>query len=76
MRLLDSVRFPKRVLLVADRNTLKASEGLLECLERTGYIIKLKLYEDLTLAEMHEVVELQKLSGDVDGILAVGSGSI
>ncbi|NLL46641.1 MAG: sn-glycerol-1-phosphate dehydrogenase [Clostridiales bacterium] len=74
--LLDSVRFPKRVLLVADRNTLKASEGLLECLERTGYIIKLKLYEDLTLAEMHEVVELQKLSGDVDGILAVGSGSI
>ena len=74
--LLKSVSFPKRVLVVADRNTLKASEGLLENLESAGFNIKLKLYDNLTLAEMREVEEIQRQSADVDGILSVGSGSL
>lgn len=74
--LLDLVAFPKKMLLVADRNTLKASEGLTDTLEKSGFKVKLKLYDNLTLAEMHEVERLQKLSEGVGGILAVGSGSI
>ncbi len=73
---LDSVGFPKKILLVADNNTLKASEGLVKSLQRSKYEIKFKLYENLTLAEMEQVEELQRQSAGLGGILSVGSGSL
>ena len=68
--------FPKKILLVADINTLKASGALRASLISSGFIIKEQIFDNLTYAFMKDVVLLQSLSQDVEGILAVGSGSI
>ena len=44
--LLDSAGFPKKVLLVADDNTLSASAGLLDSLSAAGYEMKKLIYPD------------------------------
>lgn len=68
--------FPKRLLLVADNNTLKASGQLREVLKASGFILKEKIFDNLTYAFMKDVALLQELSREVEGILAVGSGSV
>jgi len=73
---LDAVGFPKKILVVADKNTLGASAGILESLEKSGFKFKLKLYDNCIRADIEQVEELQKESTDVSGILAVGTGSI
>jgi len=74
--ILEANGFPKKILLVADKNTLRASEGILESLEKVGYTWTLKLYDDLRVAEMDQVELLQKMEKEVDGVLSVGSGSL
>lgn len=73
--LLDKYAFPKNIMVVTDKNALKASDGVLEVLERGGYKLKLKVYDDMKEARMSEVDELRELMQDVDGVLSVGSGS-
>ena len=73
---LASVGFPKKILAVADKNTLKASGELLDCLRKDGYDIKLWLYDDLKLAEMSQVEDVQRESAGCGGILSIGSGSL
>ncbi len=68
--------FPKNILLVADKNTLRAGEGVLESLLNSGFTIKQHIYDNLRTADMEQVEVLEKLSVDVDGILSVGSGSL
>lgn len=75
-QILSKVGFPKKIIAVADKNTLKASEGLLESLESSGFDIKLKLYDNCTRADMDQVIELQEESKGLSGILAIGTGSI
>ena len=65
-----------KLLVVADKNTLAAADGITDILEKGGYICKLKLYEDLRVADMLQVKELIGLSSDIEAILSVGSGSL
>ncbi len=67
--------FPKKLLLVADKNTIKASEGIVQSLD--GFDIEYKIYDTLRVATMAEVEEIEALIKDRDiGVLSVGTGSI
>lgn len=67
--------FPKKLLLVADRNTLAASEGIREAL--AGFSVTEHIYDDLRVASMEVTHEIeQRLINGCEAILAVGSGSI
>ncbi len=68
--------FPQKILVVADQNTLKAADGILDVLQQGGFQWELKLYEDLREANIVEVRALQELSKSVEGILSVGTGSL
>ena len=66
--------FPEKILLVADRNTLKAAEGILESLE--GFRVEQYIYDELRVATMDDVRLVEGYFDRVDGVLAVGTGSI
>lgn len=67
--------FPKEILLVADRNTLKAAEGILESLE--GFCVEQFIYDNIRVADMKHVVQLEALIKGRDiGIVSVGTGSV
>lgn len=68
--------FPRRLLLVADRNTLSAAEGILPSLASHGFEIKQLIYDNLLYARVEGVREVEALAADVDGILSVGTGSL
>lgn len=68
--------FPRKLLVVADKNTLAASDGLMEVLSAGGFDCALHCYEDCTEADIEEVRAVEKLAAAYDGVLAVGSGSI
>lgn len=67
--------FSNNILLVADQNTLKASEGILDSLRE--FNITLKLYGDLRVATMEHVEEIEALIDGKDiSVLSVGTGSV
>ncbi|MDV4150279.1 iron-containing alcohol dehydrogenase [Clostridium sp. AL.422] len=67
--------FPKNILLVADKNTIEAADGILESLN--DFNVFFKIYDFIRVATMEHVKELEKLVKDRDiGILSVGTGSI
>ncbi|MCL2507990.1 MAG: iron-containing alcohol dehydrogenase [Oscillospiraceae bacterium] len=68
--------FPSRALVVADRNTLNAADGILGVLTSGGFDCTLKLYDDLRTAHMRDVDDITALCRDVRGVLSVGSGSL
>lgn len=68
--------FPKKLLAVADQNTLAASDGLIDILEQGGFEVTLKLYESFREPLASFVYEIVSLSDGVDGILSIGSGSL
>jgi len=73
--ILKSNNFPKDILLVADKNTLKASKGIEESLSE--FNIEYKIYDNLRVAEMCHVEEIEALIKDKEiGVLSVGSGSV
>ncbi len=74
--ILAAAGFPARILAVADKNTLAASEGLMQSLEKSGFDVKLKLFENCIRAGVEQVEELREESRGVSGVLAVGTGSI
>lgn len=74
--ILTANAFPRSLLLVADNHTLRAAGDLPAVLRDGGFAVKRKLYEDLRVADMEQVEELEALCEDVDGILSVGSGSL
>lgn len=74
--ILNGAGFPRRILLVADENTIAAADGILENLAAGGFDVKTRIYENLTYARAEEVEELIGLSEDCGGILSVGSGSL
>ncbi|MCR5484500.1 MAG: sn-glycerol-1-phosphate dehydrogenase [Clostridiales bacterium] len=76
-KILDKNGFPKKILVVADKNTLKAADGLLEVLKSDGYKCDLRLYDDLRVADMTEVDAIRDiLKEGEDGVLSVGTGSL
>ena len=73
--ILTENNFPKNLLLVADQNTLKAADGIIESLQ--GFNIEYKIYDNIRVAEMEHVEELEALIKDRDiAILSVGTGSV
>ena len=67
--------FPRNILLVADENTLKAAEGILESLE--GFNVVMKIYPFIRVAEMHHVEDLEEIIKDKNiAVLSVGTGSV
>lgn len=68
--------FQKKLLLVADQNTLSAAQGVEDSLTDAGFVLTRLLYENLRTAEMEEVNRIEKLLGNADGVIAVGTGSI
>ena len=75
-RVLAEAGFPKKILLVADENTLGASAGLLESLAEAGYETKKLIYKDMKYARVESVREVEALCYDVEGVLSVGTGSL
>ena len=74
--ILTGAGFPKRVLLVADENTIAAADGILDVLAEGGFDVKTRIYENMTHARAEEVAELMGLAADCDGVISVGSGSL
>lgn len=67
--------FPKDLLLVADKNTLKAAEPITDSL--SGFNVSCKIYDDLRVAKMEHVEEIQGLIKGRDiAVLSVGTGSV
>lgn len=67
--------FPQKLLLVADRNTLRAAEGIVESLD--GFQLVFHIYDDIRVAQMEHVEELERIIGEEQmGILSVGTGSV
>ena len=67
--------FPKKLLLVADENTLKAAEGITESL--SDFEVIRHIYKELRVAEMKHVEEIEALiEGREIGVLSVGTGSL
>jgi len=67
--------FPRQLLLVADRNTLKAADGILEGLR--DFDVEQHIYDDLRVADMVHVCELEeKIKGREIAIVSVGTGSV
>ena len=74
--LLKENGFPTNLLVVADQNTLRAADGILDILRRDGFTFTLQCYDDLRTAEMTEVERIEQLCAEKDGVLSVGSGSL
>ena len=68
--------FGKNLLLVADENTLRAAEGLVNALLAEGFTLSQKIYENLRVADMREVEKTERLLQNADGVIAVGTGSV
>ena len=75
-KILERENFPKKILLVADRNTYRVSEGLEDSLIASGFTIKKLIYNNLRVASLSEISEITALSHDIDGIISVGTGSL
>ena len=67
--------FPKNILLVADKNTLRAADGITESLD--GFSVSYKIYDDLRVAEIEHANEIGALIRGKDmTVLSVGTGSV
>lgn len=74
-KILKANRFPENLLLVADRNTLDAADGIEESLD--GFNVTKKIYDNIRVADMKHVEELERLISDKDiAVLSVGTGSV
>lgn len=74
--LLKENEFPRKVFVVADRNTLAAADGILEILEQGGFSCHLKLYDDLRVADIKDAEEIIRECREYPAILSVGTGSL
>lgn len=67
--------FSKNILLVADKNTLKAADGIEQSLK--DFNVEYKIYDNLRVATMEHVNEIEKaVAGRNISILSVGTGSL
>ncbi len=75
-RLLRAYRFSPRLLVVADRNTLAAADGILDNLAQGGFSVHTLIYDNLRTAHQKDVDRVLSLCSDADGVLSVGTGSL
>ena len=73
--ILKANNFSKNILLVADKDTLKAAEGIVESLD--GFNVEFKVYDRIRVAKMSHVDELcDMIRGRDVSVLSVGTGSV
>jgi glycerol-1-phosphate dehydrogenase [NAD(P)+] len=73
--ILKENNFPKKILVIADKNTIKAADGILDSL--TGFDVVTHIYDDLRVATMNEVRLVENyIDNGASAVLAVGTGSI
>ena len=75
-KILADAGFPKKVLIVSDDNAMRAADRLLPVLEAAGFEMKKLVYKNMMYAKIEQVREVEALLGDVDGVIAVGTGSV
>ena len=63
-----------RLLFIADNNTLKAADGVLDALK--DFSLVKKIYENLREATVKEVETIKNLLADCDCVISVGTGSL
>ncbi len=73
--ILRDAGFPRKILVVADENTLSASNGIIKILENGGFSVKLKMFYDPD-PTAENVAEVCELCTDIEGILSVGTGTL
>ena len=66
--------FKENLLLVADKNTLQAADGVLTALK--DFRVRLKIYENLREATVEQVEVIKELLEENDGVISVGTGSL
>ena len=67
-------KFGKKLLFVADKNTLKASDGILDALK--DFDLNLHIYENLRESTVSEVKVIRSLLEENDCVISVGTGSL
>lgn len=73
--ILKENNFPKNIILVADKDTFAAAEGIVESL--SDFEIEYKIYDRIRVARMEHVNELcDMIRGRDVAILGVGTGSV
>ncbi|MBQ8526237.1 MAG: iron-containing alcohol dehydrogenase [Clostridia bacterium] len=73
--ILGEYGFSKNILLVADNNTLKLAEGIMESLKK--YRISYLIYRDFEQATIDHVFEIERyIMGKDISVLSVGAGAI
>lgn len=66
--------FGKRLLLVADENTIAAAEGIFPALK--DFSLTTKIYKNLREATVKETQVIKELLKETDGVISVGTGSL
>ena len=66
--------FKKKLLLVADKNTIKAADGIIDALK--DFELEIKMYDNLREATVSQVNVFRSLLKNNDGVISVGSGSL
>lgn len=67
--------FPENILLVADKNTFKAAEGIVESLK--NFKVEYHIYDAIRVATVEHIAELEEKIKDRNiGVLSVGTGSV
>lgn len=74
--IMSSRGFPKDILIVADRNTLAAAEGIFAALDRADFRYRQLIYDNLRTADVCHVREVMAAAEGCGGILSVGTGSL
>ncbi|MCR5264681.1 MAG: iron-containing alcohol dehydrogenase [Clostridiales bacterium] len=76
--ILKKYDFPRRILAVADENTLAAADGILEILRAGGFETEVEMYHDLRVADMGECDRVAGICRDkgIKGIISIGTGSL
>lgn len=73
--ILEENNFEKTILLVADKNTFKAAEGIVESL--SGFDIEYHIYDTIRVGTLDHTRELEdKLRNRDIAVLSVGTGSV
>lgn len=75
-KLLEQAGMPKRLHVVADKNTLAASGDLPKLLESEGYLLSYTVFDDMKCADIPTAEYLAAEIKDAQGFLAVGTGSV
>lgn len=74
-KILKENNFSNNILLVADKNTLAAANGIVESLE--GFNVTYKIYDNIRVATTEHVKELEEIIREKDiSVLSVGTGSV